>query len=143
VGLSVSRVGFAAAIKATKQVGATLKLDLAQYRELAAFAQFGSDLDAKTQGILERGKRVVEIFKQPQFNPIPVEIQAAVLWAVQNNFFDDVPVDKVKDFQTKLTDFLNTRKADVLTKIRTEKAINDALAGLLKAAVGEFKQTYR
>ncbi len=143
VGLSVSRVGSAAQIKAMKQVAGRIKGDLAQFRELAAFAQFGSDLDAKTQGILERGKRVVEIFKQPQFNPIPVEIQAAVLWAVQNNFFDDVPVDKVKDFQTKLTDFLNTRKADVLTKIRTEKAINDALAGLLKAAVTEFKQTYR
>jgi F-type H+/Na+-transporting ATPase subunit alpha len=143
VGLSVSRVGSAAQIKAMKQVAGRIKGDLAQYRELAAFAQFGSDLDAKTQGILERGKRVVEIFKQPQFNPIPVEVQAATLWAVQNNFFDDVPVEKVKDFQTKLTDFLNTRKADVLTKIRTEKAINDALAGLLKAAVTEFKQTYR
>jgi F-type H+-transporting ATPase subunit alpha len=143
VGLSVSRVGSAAQIKAMKQVAGRIKGDLAQFRELAAFAQFGSDLDAKTQGILERGKRVVEVFKQPQFNPIPVEVQAAVLWAVQNNFFDDVPVDKVKDFQTKLTDFLNTRKAEVLTKVRTEKAINDALAGLLKAAVTEFKQTYR
>ncbi len=143
VGLSVSRVGSAAQIKAMKQVAGRIKGDLAQFRELAAFAQFGSDLDAKTQGILERGKRVVEIFKQPQFNPIPVEVQAATLWAVQNNFFDDVPVEKVKDFQNKLTDFLNTRKADVLTKIRTEKAINDALAGLLKAAVTEFKQTYR
>jgi F-type H+-transporting ATPase subunit alpha len=143
VGLSVSRVGSAAQIKAMKQVAGRIKGDLAQYRELAAFAQFGSDLDAKTQGILERGKRVVEVFKQPQFNPVPVEVQAAVLWAVQNNFFDDVPVDKIKDFQNKLTDFLNTRKADVLTKIRTEKAINDALAGLLKAAVSEFKQTYR
>jgi F-type H+/Na+-transporting ATPase subunit alpha len=143
VGLSVSRVGSAAQIKAMKQVAGRIKGDLAQYRELAAFAQFGSDLDAKTQGILERGKRVVEIFKQPQFNPIPVEVQAATLWAVQNNFFDDVPVEKVKDFQNKLTDFLNTRKADVLTKVRTEKAINDALAGLLKAAVTEFKQTYR
>ena len=143
VGLSVSRVGSAAQIKAMKQVAGRIKGDLAQYRELAAFAQFGSDLDAKTQGILERGKRVVEVFKQPQFNPVPVEIQAAVLWAVQNNFFDDVPVEKVKDFQNKLTDFLNTRKAEVLTKIRTEKAINDALAGLLKAAVTEFKQTYR
>jgi F-type H+/Na+-transporting ATPase subunit alpha len=143
VGLSVSRVGSAAQIKAMKQVAGRIKGDLAQYRELAAFAQFGSDLDAKTQGILERGKRVVEVFKQPQFNPIPVEVQAAMLWAVQNNFFDDVPVEKVKDFQTKLTDFLNTRKAEVLTKIRTEKAINDALAGELKAAVGEFKQTYR
>jgi F-type H+-transporting ATPase subunit alpha len=143
VGLSVSRVGSAAQIKAMKQVAGRIKGDLAQYRELAAFAQFGSDLDAKTQAILERGKRVVEIFKQPQFNPIAVEVQAAVLWTVQNNFFDDVAVDKVKDFQAKLTDFLITRKADLLTKIRTEKAISDALAAELKAAVTEFKQSYR
>ena len=143
VGLSVSRVGSAAQIKAMKQVAGRIKGDLAQYRELAAFAQFGSDLDAKTQAILERGKRVVEVFKQPQFNPVPVEVQAAVLWAVQNNFFDDVAVDKVKDFQNKLTDFLNTRKAEVLKKVRTEKAINDAIAGDLKAAITEFKQTYR
>jgi F-type H+/Na+-transporting ATPase subunit alpha len=143
VGLSVSRVGSAAQIKAMKQVAGRIKGDLAQYRELAAFAQFGSDLDAKTQAILERGKRVVEVFKQPQFNPIPVEVQAAVLWAVQNNFFDDVPVDKIKDFQSKLTDFLNTRKAEVLTRLRTEKAISEGVAGDLKAAVSEFKQTYR
>ncbi|HET7625428.1 MAG TPA: F0F1 ATP synthase subunit alpha [Verrucomicrobiae bacterium] len=143
VGLSVSRVGSAAQIKAMKQVAGRIKGDLAQYRELAAFAQFGSDLDAKTQAILERGKRVVEVFKQPQFNPIPVEVQVAVLWAVQNNFFDDVPVEKAKDFQSKLTDFLSTRKADVLTRIRNEKAVSDALAGDLKAAVTEFKQTYR
>jgi F-type H+-transporting ATPase subunit alpha len=143
VGLSVSRVGSAAQIKAMKQVAGRIKGDLAQYRELAAFAQFGSDLDAKTQAILERGKRVVEIFKQPQFNPLPVEVQAAVLWAAQNNFFDDVAVDKVKDFQTKLTDFLGTRKADLLLKVRTEKAISDALAAELKAAVTEFKQSYR
>jgi F-type H+-transporting ATPase subunit alpha len=116
---------------------------LAQFRELAAFAQFGSDLDAKTQGMLERGKRIVEIFKQPQYNPIAVEVQAAVLWAVQNNLLDDVPVDKVKDFQAKLTEFLTSRKADLLTKIRNEKAISDALAGELKTALGEFKQTYR
>src|SRR5712675_402936 len=143
VGLSVSRVGSAAQVKAMKQVAGRIKGDLAQFRELAAFAQFGSDLDAKTQGILERGKRVVEVFKQPQFNPLPVELQAATLWAVQNNFFDDVAVDKVKDFQTKLTDFLGTRKADLLLKIRNEKAISEAIAGDLKSAVGEFKQTYR
>jgi F-type H+-transporting ATPase subunit alpha len=142
VGLSVSRVGSAAQIKAMKQVAGRIKGDLAQYRELAAFAQFGSDLDAKTQAILERGKRVVEIFKQPQFNPLPVEVQAAVLWAAQNNFFDDVAVDKVKDFQTKLTDFLGTRKVDLLLRIRTEKAISDAIAADLKAAVTEFKQSY-
>ena len=143
VGLSVSRVGSAAQIKAMKQVAGRIKGDLAQFRELAAFAQFGSDLDAKTQGILERGRRVVEIFKQPQFDPIAVEIQVAVLWAVQNNFFDDVAVEKIKDCQNKMTDFLNTRKADLLAKIRTEKAINDALAAGLKSAIAEFKQTYR
>jgi F-type H+-transporting ATPase subunit alpha len=82
---------------------------------------------------------VVEVFKQPQFDPIAVEIQVAVLWAVQNNFFDDVAVEKVKEFQAQLTDFLTTRKADLLAKIRTEKAINDALAAELKAAVTEFK----
>jgi F-type H+-transporting ATPase subunit alpha len=143
VGLSVSRVGSAAQIKAMKQVAGRIKGDLAQFRELAAFAQFGSDLDAKTQAILERGKRIVELFKQNQYNPIPVEVQAATLWSMQNNFLDDVAVEKVKDFQSKLTEFLTTRKQAVLEKLRKEAAISDALAGELKAAVGEFKQTYR
>ena len=116
---------------------------MAQFRELAAFAQFGSDLDAKTQATLERGKRIVELFKQNQYNPIPVEVQSAVLWSMQNNFLDDVPVDKVKDFQNKLTDFLSTRKSALLDKIRNEKAIGDALAAELKAALTEFKQSYR
>ena len=101
VGLSVSRVGSAAQIKAMKQVAGQLKGDLAQFRELAAFAQFGSDLDAKTQAQIERGKRIVEVFKQPQYNPIPVEVQVAVLWAVQNGFMDDVPVERIKDFQSQ------------------------------------------
>jgi len=143
VGLSVSRVGSAAQIKAMKQVAGKIKLDLAQYRELAAFAQFGSDLDAMTQATLERGKRIVELFKQSQYNPIPVEIQAVILWTMQNGLLDDVAVEKVKDFQNKITDFMNTRKPAVLEKIRTEKAINDALAAELKAAVTEFKQSYR
>jgi F-type H+/Na+-transporting ATPase subunit alpha len=143
VGLSVSRVGSAAQIKAMKQVAGRIKLDLAQFRELAAFAQFGSDLDAKTQAQLERGKRIVELFKQPQYNPMSVEDQSAVLWAMQNNMLDDVPVDKVKDFQAKMTDFLNTRKSELMAKVRSEKAFSDALAGELKAALTEFKQTYR
>jgi len=143
VGLSVSRVGSAAQIKAMKQVAGRIKLDLAQYRELAAFAQFGSDLDAKTQATLERGKRIVELFKQNQYNPLLVEVQSAILWTMQNNFLDDVPVEKVKDFQNKLTDFLTSRKAALLDRIRTEKAINDALGAELKTAVAEFKQTYR
>ena len=143
VGLSVSRVGSAAQIKAMKQVAGRIKLDLAQFRELAAFAQFGSDLDAKTQAQLERGKRIVEVFKQPQYNPMPVETQVAVLWAVQNNMMDDVPVDKIKDFQAKMTDYLTNRKTEVMDKVRKEKAVSDALAGELKAAITEFKQTYR
>ncbi len=126
-----------------KQVAGRIKGDLAQFRELAAFAQFGSDLDAKTQAMLERGKRIVEIFKQQQYDPIAAEIQVAVLWTVQNNFMDDVPVDKIKDFQAKLADFLTTRKAGALTKLRNEKAVSDAIAAELKAAVTEFKQTYR
>jgi F-type H+-transporting ATPase subunit alpha len=143
VGLSVSRVGSAAQIKAMKQVAGRIKLDLAQFRELAAFAQFGSDLDAKTQAQLERGKRIVEIFKQPQYNPLPVEIQAAILWTVQNGFFDDVPVDKVKDFQTKLTDYLQNRKGELMGRIAKEKALSDPIVADLKAAITEFKQTYR
>jgi F-type H+-transporting ATPase subunit alpha len=143
VGLSVSRVGSAAQVKAMKQVSGRIKGDLAQFRELAAFAQFGSDLDAKTQTLLERGKRIVELFKQTQYHPQPVEVQVAVLWAAQNNFLDDVPVDKVKDFQGRMTDFFLTRQAALLLKIRNEKVVSDALAAELKAAVTEFKQTYR
>ena len=104
VGLSVSRVGSAAQIKAIKQVAGKVKLDLAQFRELAAFAQFGSDLDAATKARLDRGQRIVELFKQKQYNPIPVEEQVAVLWAMQNGYLDSVPVERVKEFQLKLQD---------------------------------------
>ena len=142
VGLSVSRVGSAAQIKAMKQVAGRIKGDLAQFRELAAFAQFGSDLDAKTQAQLERGKRIVELFKQIQYDPIPVEVQVLMLWAAQNNFLDDVPVDKVKDFQAKLTEFFTTRSTELLGKIAKEKAVSEALGGELKTAVARFKQTY-
>ncbi|MDA7620647.1 F0F1 ATP synthase subunit alpha [Verrucomicrobia bacterium] len=143
VGLSVSRVGSACQIKAMKQVSGRIKLELAQFRELAAFAQFGSDLDAKTQAQLERGKRIVEVFKQPQYNPMSVELQIGVLWAVQNGHFDKVDVDKVKDFQAKLTDFLSTRKEDLLAKIRTEKKVSDEIAADLKSAIEDFADTYR
>ncbi|MCI0537615.1 MAG: F0F1 ATP synthase subunit alpha [Verrucomicrobiales bacterium] len=143
VGLSVSRVGSAAQIKAMKQVAGRIKGDLAQFRELAAFAQFGSDLDAKTQAMLERGKRIVEIFKQPQYNPVPIEVQAAVLWTVQNGHMDDVAVDRIKDFQAKLTEYLVNRKNTLMAKIQKEGALSDALVNELKTAVTEFKQTYR
>lgn len=143
VGLSVSRVGSAAQIKAMKQVAGRVKLELAQFRELAAFAQFGSDLDPQTQAKLERGKRIVEIFKQPQYHPVPVEVQVAVLWAGQNGHFDNVPVEKVKDCQSKMTDYLTSRKGELMARILKEKALNDALVADLKAAITEFKSTYR
>ena len=143
VGLSVSRVGSAAQLKAMKQVAGQLKGDLAQFRELAAFAQFGSELDAKTQAQIDRGKRITEIFKQPQYNPIPIELQIAVIWAVQNGYMDDVPVNRVKEFQSKLTEFLSTRKVELLGKIAQEKAMSPALTTELKATADQFKETWR
>ena len=143
VGLSVSRVGSAAQIKAVKQVAGKIKGDLAQFRELAAFAQFGSDLDAKTKSILDRGARIVELFKQVQYNPLATEIMVTTLWSMQNGFMDDVAVDKIKDFQLKLQDFFTTRKDAVLAKIRDKGAIDDDITNDLKAAVTEFKTSYR
>ena len=143
VGLSVSRVGSAAQIKAMKQVAGKIKGDLAQFRELAAFAQFGSDLDAKTKAQLDRGQRIVEVFKQTQYQPMPVELQVSTLWAIQNGHFDDVPVASVKDFQNKLQDFFVTRKDAVLAKIRDKGAVDDAITEDLKTSLAEFKQGYK
>ena len=143
VGLSVSRVGSNAQIKAIKQVAGSIKLDLAQYRELAAFAQFGSDLDAGTKSRLDRGARVVELFKQGQYSPIPVEDQVVVLWAMKNGYFDDVPVDRVKECQTKMQEYITTRKGDVLAGIRDKKALDKENEPMLKSAIEEFKQTFR
>ncbi len=142
VGLSVSRVGSAAQIKAMKQVAGKLKGDLAQFREMAAFAQFGSDLDAKTKALLDRGGRIVELFKQQQYSPMPVQLQVAVLFAMQHGYVDSVPVDRVGDYQAKLQEFFTTRKADLLTKILDQKKIDDDLEKELKAALDEFKQTW-
>ena len=143
VGISVSRVGSAAQLKAIKQVAGQLKGDLAQFRELAAFAQFGSDLDAKTQAQIDRGKRIMEIFKQGQYNPIPVEIQVVVIWAAQNGYLDQVPVERVKEFQNKLTEYFTTRKGELLAKLGKEKALSDALKAELKVVADEFKQTWK
>ena len=126
-----------------KQVAGHLKGDLAQFRELAAFAQFGSGLDAKSQATIDRGKRITEIFKQGQYNPIPVEVQVAIIWAAQNQYMDDVQVNRVKEFQNKWTEFVTTRKAELLRKIVREKAISDALKAELKAAADEFKATWK
>ncbi len=143
VGISVSRVGSAAQLKAMKQVAGQLKGDLAQFRELAAFAQFGSELDAATQAKIDRGKRIVELFKQPQYSPIAVEVQVGVIWAVQNGYVDDVPVERIKEFQAGWTDFLTTRKVDLLAKIAAEKALSKELTDALKAAADQFKQTWK
>jgi len=143
VGISVSRVGSAAQVKAMKQVAGKLKGELAQFRELAAFAQFGSDLDAKTQAQIDHGKRIMEIFKQGQYNPIPVEIQVVVIWTAQNGYLDQVPVTRIKEFQNKVTEYFTTRKGQLLAKIGREKALSDELTAELKAAVDEFKQTWK
>ena len=139
VGLSVSRVGSAAQIKAMKQVAGKIKGDLAQYRELAAFAQFGSDLDARTKATLERGARIVELFKQAQYRPMMVHLQAAILWSMQKGLFDSVPVDKVKETQDKFADFLETRKESILNDIQSRGKIDEGIEKELGAAVEEFK----
>ena len=143
IGLSVSRVGSAAQLKAMKQVAGQLKGDLAQFRELAAFAQFGSELDATTQSKIDRGKRITELFKQPQYHPIPVEIQVAVIWAVQNGYVDNIPVERMKEYQDKLTEFLTTRKDDLLRKISHEKQLTPTLISELKAAADQFKGSWK
>jgi F-type H+/Na+-transporting ATPase subunit alpha len=143
VGLSVSRVGSAAQIKAIKQVAGKVKLDLAQFRELAAFAQFGSDLDAATKARLDRGQRIVELFKQKQYNPIPVEEQVAIMWAMQNGYIDPVPVERVKEFQLKLQDWLQTRKEALLKSIREKKQLDPDLEAQLRSALDEFKAVWQ
>ncbi len=143
VGLSVSRVGSSAQLKMTKQVAGKIKGELAQFRELAAFAQFGSDLDARTKAQLDRGSRIVELFKQPAFNPLPIEMQAAVLWAMQNNYFDSVDVKKIVDAANHLKEFLNTRKPALLDTLRQKAVVDDTLAAELKKAVDEWKGTYQ
>ncbi len=142
VGLSVSRVGGSAQIKAMKQVAGTLRLNLAQYREMAAFAQFGSDLDKATQMQLARGERLVEILKQPQYRPIPAEKQVLIIFAANNGYLDDYPVSALKRYETELYTFFDTRKADVLGELREKKAIDDALKAKIVAALDEFKKEF-
>ena len=140
VGISVSRVGSSAQLKAMKQVAGRLKGELAQFRELAAFAQFGSELDAGTQAKIDRGKRIIELFNQPQHNPLPVEVQVATLWTVQNGYLDDVAIERVKEFQARLTEHLTTSHTGLLARIAAEKVLSDPLTAGLKAAAEQFKQ---
>src|SRR5438309_189263 len=143
VGLSVSRVGSAAQIKAIKQVAGKVKLDLAQFRDLQAFAQFGSDVDPGTRKKLDRGQRIVELFKQGQHDPMPVEIEVVILFAMQKGYFDDVPVDKIKDCEAKLREYFETRKEDLLQLILEKLAIDKELDEKLRAALKDFKSFYK
>lgn len=142
VGLSVSRVGSAAQIKAMKQVAGSLKLFLAQYREVAAFAQFGSDLDASTQFLLNRGARLTELLKQLQYSPIPVEEQVIVIFAGVNGFLDKLDVKKVTDFEAKLRPYIRNNNPEILEEIRTKGEISDTLNKAIKEALGKFLTTF-
>ena len=142
VGLSVSRVGSAAQTKAIKKVSGTTKLDLAQFRELQAFAQFGSDLDDATKAKIERGQRIVELFKQNQYSPLGLDLEVAILWSMQNGYFDDVEVKRIKECQEALEEFLTTRKADLLQLILDEKALTDDVVGGLETALKDFKASW-
>ncbi|MBV8550867.1 MAG: F0F1 ATP synthase subunit alpha [Acidobacteriaceae bacterium] len=143
VGLSVSRVGGSAQIKAMRSVAGSLRLELAQYRNLEAFAQFGSDLDKASQDQLNRGKRWVEVLKQPPYSPIPVEKQVAILFAGANGFLDDLPVDQIRRFEVELYSFLDGRKSDLLKAIREKKELNDDIRGGLKNALIEFSKLFQ
>ena len=141
-GLSVSRVGGAAQIKAMRQVAGSLRLDMANYRSLAAFAQFGtSDLDPSTRRQIERGQRMTEVLKQPPYSPLPVEEQVAILWAGSAGFLDDIPVDRIREFETQYLDFLRTAHSDLLGRIREEKTLADDLVEALRKVTAEFKAT--
>ena len=142
VGLSVSRVGSAAQTKAIKKVSGTTKLDLAQFRELAAFAQFGSDLDAATKAKLDRGARIVELFKQQQYLPKSLPIMVASLYAMQKGYFDDVAVDRIRECQAQLEEFLTTRKESLLDTIANDQSLDNSEENL-KAALSDFKTIWK
>src|SRR6185437_9424086 len=141
VGISVSRVGSSAQTKAMKSVAGRMKLDFAQYRELAAFAQFGSDLDKTTRAQLERGARITEVFKQPQYQPMPVEQQVMVMWAVNNGYLDDVPVAKIRSFESAFLRFMTSTHPEVGEAIANDKVLSDATTAALKSGIAEFKQS--
>jgi F-type H+-transporting ATPase subunit alpha len=142
VGISVSRVGGSAQIKAMRQVAGKLRLDLAQFRELAAFAQFGSDLDRATQMQLARGQRMVELLKQGQYEPLPVEKQVAIIFAGTQGLLDEVPVDQVRAFEEFLYGFLERRQPQILTTIRDKKEIDDGVREALAKAVSDAKTEF-
>jgi F-type H+-transporting ATPase subunit alpha len=141
-GISVSRVGGAAQIKAMSRVAGRLKLDIAQYNDLKAFAEFSSELDDVSRGQLERGKRVQEILKQPQFEPMPVEEQVIVIFAATNGFIDDLAVERLHDFERGYLDFMRSRKATILSTIREKKVMDKETEEALRSAIKEFKEMF-
>ena len=142
VGLSVSRVGSSAQIKAMKQVAGKIKGELAQYREMAAFAQFGSDLDASTQRLLNRGARLTELLKQPAFSPLRVEEQVVVIYAGTNGYLDKLPVNKVRKFEAELLEHLNSSEKDLLETIRKDKALKDETIEKIKSVLDTFSKSF-
>src|SRR3954470_8426785 len=142
VGTSVSRVGSAAQIRAMRKVAGPLKLDLAQYRELAAFAQFASDLDKATRDQLTRGEKISEVIKQPQYQPLPVEKQVVILWVVTNGFLDEVPTARIRDFEQNFYRYLETEQPDVLTTLAAKPELNDEIVASLRTATTQFKETF-
>lgn len=142
VGNSVSRVGGSAQIKAMKQVAGTLRIDLAQFRELQAFAQFGSDLDKATQAQLARGQRLVEILKQPQYRPMPIENQVLAIWAASSGFTDDVQVEEVRNFEAELLKFVENSHPGLLQNIREQKSLTDEIKSDLQQALKDFKDIW-
>ena len=142
VGLSVSRVGSAAQIKAMKKVAGKLRLDLAQFRELEAFAQFGSDLDEATRKQIERGRRTVEVLKQDQYVPMLVAEQVAILYALTNGYLDDIPVEKVQKWEEEFHKFMKEMKSDVLKLIAEKRELAEAVERKLKKAIEEYKEVY-
>ena len=140
VGLSVSRVGGNAQIKAMKQIAGTLRLDLAQYRELAAFAQFGSDLDKSTQALLARGQRLTELLKQDQYSPLPVTKQILAIYAGTQGFVDDLAVEEIRSFEAELYHFVDTHHPGLLPKLAEKRVLNDETRGEFDKVLQEFKQ---
>ena len=142
VGLSVSRVGSAAQIKAMKQVAGSIKLELAQYREMAAFAQFSSDLDQATQNLLARGARLTELLKQPQYTPLPIEEQVVTIFAGVNGYTDAIEVNQVTKFEARLLDEIRSKGQDILKAIRTEKELSEETQAKLTKFMDDFTKTY-
>jgi F-type H+-transporting ATPase subunit alpha len=142
VGISVSRVGSAAQVKAMRQVAGRLKIDLAQYRELAAFAQMGSDVDKATMAQLARGERMTELLKQGQYVPMPIEEQVAIIYAGVNGFLDELPVDSILEFEKEFFQFMHTQYSDILAEIKEKKAISDELTGRMDKVIAGFSKDF-